>query len=84
MELLNETFNYNFVDDSQTLNRGCGWRYSVCLGAVFASAVLCHAGCDTTALATTAGLGITVCVAACGALQVFGSVTCYDKYCPPE
>lgn len=83
-ELLTETFNFNLDDDSQTLSRGCGWRYSVCLGASFAAAVLCHAGCDTTALATTAGLGIPACILACGALQVFASVQCFDSYCPPE
>ena len=59
----------------------CGWRYNLCLGAAFAATVLCHGGCDTTALATTAGLGIPVCVAACGTLQVFASVQCYDNYC---
>jgi hypothetical protein len=62
----------------------CGWRYDLCLAGSFATAVLCHAGCDTTALATTAGLGIPACVAACGILQVYTSVQCYDAYCKAE
>lgn len=85
IELLTDTFN--FIKKNQTYSRvkgNCGWRYSVCLGAAYAGAVLCHAGCDTTALATTAGLGIPACVAACGTLQVFASVQCYDSYCPTE
>ncbi len=57
-----------------------GWRYSLCIVAAGAGAVLCHAACDTTALATTAGLGIPACIALCGTLQVFASVQCYDNY----
>lgn len=57
-----------------------GWRYGLCIAAAAAGAVLCHAGCDTTALATTAGLGIPACVWACGTLQVMASVQCYDSY----
>lgn len=59
----------------------CGWRYSLCIAAATMGAILCHAGCDTTALATTAGLGIPACIAACGTLQVFAGVQCYDNYC---
>ncbi|SCX18168.1 hypothetical protein SAMN02927925_02632 [Flavobacterium saliperosum] len=59
----------------------CGWRYNVYLGASYAAAVLCHAGCDTTALGTTAGLGIPACFMACGTLQVYAAVQCYDSYC---
>lgn len=59
----------------------CGWRYYLCSGAATAGAILCHAGCDTTALATTAGLGIPVCVAACGTLQAYAIVQCADSYC---
>ncbi len=62
----------------------CGWRYYLCAGAATAGAVLCHAGCDTTALATTAGLGIPVCVALCGTLQTFAIVQCSDSYCTPN
>jgi hypothetical protein len=57
-----------------------GWRYNLCLGAAFAGAVLCHAGCDTTALATTAGLGIPACIALCGVIQVALSADCYENY----
>lgn len=59
----------------------CGWRFYVCSGAATAGAILCHAGCDTTALATTAGLGIPACVAICGTLQVWALVQCTDSYC---
>lgn len=59
----------------------CGWRYSLCIAAATMGAIICHAGCDTTALATTAGLGIPACIAACGTLQVFAGVQCYDNYC---
>ena len=59
----------------------CGWRYYLCSGAATAGAILCHAGCDKTALATTAGLGIPVCVALCGTLQVSAIVQCSDSYC---
>jgi hypothetical protein len=84
-QLLTDTFNYGLNLDNQTLARGdCGWRYSLCLGGAFSGAVLCHAGCDTTALALTAGLGIPACVALCGTLQVFASVQCYDSYCAGE
>lgn len=61
----------------------CGWRYYLCAGAATAGAILCHAGCDTTALAITAGLGIPACVALCGTLQAFAIVQCSDSYCSP-
>lgn len=54
---------------------------SLCIVAPSATAVLCHAACDTTALATTAGLGIPACVLACGLVQVYMSVECMDKHC---
>ncbi len=57
-----------------------GWRYKLCLSVAFAGAVLCHAGCNTTALATTAGLGIPACIALCGIIQVGLSADCYDNY----
>jgi hypothetical protein len=59
----------------------CGWRYNLCLAADFAATAVCHAGCNTTALATTAGLGIPACVWACGTMMVFLGVQCYDNYC---
>ncbi len=59
----------------------CGWRYYGCAGAATAGAILCHAGCDTTALATTAGLGIPACVLACGAVQAWMIVECADRFC---
>ena len=60
---------------------GCDWRYYLCSGASTAGAILCHASCETTALATTAGLGIPACVVACGTLQAFAIVQCSDSYC---
>jgi alanyl-tRNA synthetase len=84
-ELIENAINLQFKKENQNvLNQGCGWRYSVCLGAAYSAAILCHAGCDTTALATTAGLGIPACIALCGTLQVFASVQCYDTYCAPS
>ncbi len=65
----------------KTMVADCGWRFSVCVGAATAGAILCHAGCDTTALALTAGLGIPACVALCGTGQVMAGVACYDNYC---
>lgn len=59
----------------------CGFRYYLCAGAATAGAILCHAACDTTAVATTAGLGIPVCVAACGTIQAYAMVVCADSYC---
>ena len=59
----------------------CGWRYNLFIAAAGAAVVLCHGGCDTTALATTAGLGIPVCVWACGTILVATGVLCYDNYC---
>jgi hypothetical protein len=83
-ELIENAINYHLNKNNiNVFYRGCGWRYSVCLGAAYSAAILCHAGCDTTALATTAGLGIPACIALCGTLQVFASVQCYDTYCEP-
>lgn len=76
--MLTSAFNYSFKVNQ---NDGCSWRYYACLSAAYAGAVLCHAGCDTTALATTAGLGIPACIALCGTLQVYASVQCLDTYC---
>jgi len=72
---------YSEVLAKVALSGDCGWRYSLCITAAGAGAVLCHAGCDTTALATTAGLGIPACIWLCGTLQVMASVQCYDTYC---
>lgn len=72
---------YGEVLAKVALSGDCGWRYSLCITAAGAGAVLCHAGCDTTALATTAGLGIPACIWLCGTLQVTASVQCYDTYC---
>jgi len=62
----------------------CGWRYYGCSAAATAGVILCHAGCETTALATTAGLGIPACVAACGTLQAWAIVQCSDTYCQQQ
>jgi hypothetical protein len=59
----------------------CGWRYYLCAGAATAGAIICHGGCDATALATTAGLGIPACITACGTLQAYAIVQCADSYC---
>lgn len=84
-EVLAKKFGKELNNENQNLlepSGGCGWRYYLCSGAATAGAVLCHAACDTTALATTAGLGIPVCVLACGTLQAFAMVQCSDNYCP--
>ena len=72
------------TDDNNTITLAaadCGWRYYGCSATATAGAILCHAGCDTTALATTAGLGIPACVLACGTLQAWAIVECADKFC---
>jgi len=79
-------YDYRFFDkNDDTINQlvvaDCGWRYSLCIVAGGAAAVLCHAGCDTTALATTAGLGIPACVALCLTVQLAVSADCYADYC---
>jgi hypothetical protein len=61
---------------------GCSWKYSLCVVAVGATAILCHSGCSAGALATTAGFGIPACVWLCGTIQVAGSVACFDEFCP--
>lgn len=62
----------------------CGWRFYLCGGAATAGAVVCHASCDATAIATTAGLGIPACVALCGMMQAYALVVCADTYCPNQ
>ena len=73
----------NNTDNTKKVNKngGCGWRYSLCVGAATAGAIICHAGCETTALVATAGLGIPVCVGLCATLQAFAGMQCYDNYC---
>lgn len=73
----------NNTDNNKNVNKngGCGWRYSLCVGAATAGAIICHAGCETTALVATAGLGIPVCVGLCATLQAFAGMQCYDNYC---
>lgn len=82
-EILQKAFEIKLTEDKEYNSKvqPCPWRYYLCLGAAYSGAVLCHAGCDTTALPATAGLGIPACVALCGSLQVFASVQCYDSYC---
>lgn len=43
----------------------CSWRYYLCAAAATAGAILCHAACEPTALATTDGLGIYACLLSC-------------------
>ena len=67
-----------YVED---VSGGCNWRYYACSSAATAGAILCHAACETTALATTAGLGIPACVALCSAGQAWAIILCADTYC---
>lgn len=77
--------------DAATMNREvekvlaraprCSWRYYLCAAAATAAAILCHAACESTALATTAGLGIYACVMACGTLQAYAISECQRTHC---
>lgn len=60
---------------------GCGWRYYLCASAATAGAILCHAACEGSAIAVTAGMGIPACIVACGTLQAYAITECADKYC---
>lgn len=60
---------------------GCSWRYYICMAGVTAAAIVCHAGCDATALATTAGFGIPACLVLCATMQVSMGLECAEKYC---
>lgn len=62
-----------FVDESA--GGDCGWRYSLCVAAATAGAILCDAACATTTLA------MPICVLACATLQTYAGVQCYDAYC---
>lgn len=86
LKLIEDSYSYVLGrlpqnNSGSNLSSDCGWRYNLCITAAGAGAILCHAGCDTTALATTAGLGIPACVALCSTIQVAASVQCYDTYC---
>jgi hypothetical protein len=70
LHLSRDTSLYSFSDD-----RACGLRYFVCMGAVYAGAIICHAACTSTALA------VPVCVAGCAAMQLHYSLECREKYC---
>jgi hypothetical protein len=84
-ELLDNAFSYYISEKNQAIAKAdCGWRFSLCVVAAGTGFILCHAGCDTTALALTAGLGIPACVAICGTLQVAASAQCYDSHCQDE
>jgi len=63
-----------------TVNRinDCGWRFSLCMGAATAGAILCHVGC----IGGTAGLAAPVCVVLCATLEAAAGVACIDNYCP--
>lgn len=63
-----------------TINKvnDCGWRFSVCMAAATAGAILCHVGC----IGGTAGLGTPACVVLCGTLEIAAGVACIDNYCP--
>lgn len=73
----------NQIDyESKTFSiAGCSWKYFGCSAASTAAAILCHASCDATALATTAGFGLPACVIACGVVQAWLIVECEEKYC---
>ncbi len=63
-----------------TINRinDCGWRFSLCMAAATAGAILCHASC----IGATAGLGTPACVVLCATLEAAAGVVCIDNYCP--
>jgi hypothetical protein len=63
---------YSFFDE-----RACGFRYFLCMGAVYAGAIVCHSACASTAIA------VPVCVAACATMQIHYSLECRDNYCQP-
>lgn len=71
---------YYYAEDSYDYCKW--WKYTICSIGVTAGAILCHAACDTTALATTAGLGIPVCFALCLSVQTAGMLECAERYCP--
>jgi len=72
---------YSGIASSEMKASDCGWRYYLCAGAATAGAILCHGACETTAIVTTAGLGIPACILLCGTLQAFAFVQCGDSYC---
>ena len=81
-EILVKILPNQIDNDSKSFSiAGCSWKYFGCSAASTAAAMLCHASCDATALATTAGFGIPACVIACGAVQAWLIVKCEDKYC---
>ena len=81
-EILVKILPNRIDNDSKSFSiAGCSWKYFGCSAASTAAAILCHASCDATALATTAGFGIPACVIACGAIQAWLIVECEDKYC---
>jgi hypothetical protein len=81
-EILVKILPNQIDNDSKSFSiAGCSWKYFGCSAASTAAAILCHASCDATALATTAGFGIPACVIACGAVQAWLIVECEDKYC---
>ena len=81
-EILVKILPNQIDNDSKSFSiAGCSWKYFGCSAASTAAAMLCHASCDATALATTAGFGIPACVIACGAVQAWLIVECEDKYC---
>jgi hypothetical protein len=81
-EILVKILPNQIDNDSKSYSiAGCSWKYFGCSAASTAAAMLCHASCDATALATTAGFGIPACVIACGAVQAWLIVECEDKYC---
>ena len=81
-EILIKILPNQIDNDSKSFSiAGCSWKYFGCSAASTAAAILCHASCDATALATTAGFGIPACVIACGAVQAWLIVECEDKYC---
>jgi hypothetical protein len=73
-----------FVSNGGGVDSPCTWGYGVCIAGATAAAVLCHASCDTTALATTAGLGIPACVGLCATVQTAASLACYKTFCDPK
>lgn len=90
-ECLEVLSNRNFTESGDLVKQkpaymekeagGCGWRYYLCMGAATAAAIGCHAACEGSAIALTAGMGIPACVVLCATVQTYMAVECADKWC---
>ena len=83
-EVLNlKSINFETFNKGQNLESrgGCGWKYTVCITGAAAAGILCHAGCEGTAIVATAGLGVPACVLLCVSVQAAASLECNRNYC---